>query len=255
MKMLAQRCGIDLTDYKKSAMLNRLVKRLRFLKIPDFDTYCNRLRIDLEEELIFINLITNSTTQFFREAHHFHYLEKILFPALLAKQNKIRIWSAGCSTGQEPYSIAMTIYDFIKDNQNIDVKILATDINSDALMTAEVGVYSQDEIKNFALLNKKKWFMELPNHQHFFQVKDELKKLVTFNQLNLIESWPMHGPFDIIFCRNVLIYFKQEICQQILARFWELLNTDGTLFLGHSESLYELREKYQSIGTTIFKKI
>lgn len=255
MSMLAKRCGIDLTDYKKSAMINRLLKRLHQLHIPDFDTYCKRLREDLEEEVIFINLITNSTTSFFREEHHFDYLRDKLIPDLISKKNKIRIWSAGCSTGQEAYSIAMVLCEKIPNIAQFDIKILATDINSDVLTTAEFGIYHHDAIKKLSIQRQKRWFKLLLNHDKCVEVSEQLKSLVTFNHLNLMDPWPMRGLFDIIFCRNVLIYFKQNIGQNIVTRFHQILEPNGTLFLGHSETLYDLRKNYQNVGKTIYQKI
>jgi chemotaxis protein methyltransferase CheR len=255
MKMLAKRCGIDLTDYRRQAIYNRLIKRLRLLNIQDFDSYCNLLRIDLEEEFIFINIITNLTTYFFRESYHFEYLEKILLPELIAKQNKIRIWSAGCSTGEEPYSIAMVLLENIPKIQKYDIKILATDINSDALRTAEQGSYDLDSVHKISSFRQQAWFQKDVDNSKMVNINSDLKQLITFKWLNLVDLWPMHGPFDIIFCRNVTIYFKNEISRQILARFNNLLEVNGALFLGHSETLHETREHYHTVGNSIYKKI
>jgi chemotaxis protein methyltransferase CheR len=255
MKMLAKRCGIDLMDYRRQAIYLRLVKRLHLLNIQDFDTYCNLLRMDLEEEFTFINIITNLTTHFFRENSHFEYLAKILLPELIVKKNKIRIWSAGCSTGEETYSIAMVLLENIPQIEKYDIKILATDINSDALRTAEEGVYDSDSVHKMSLFRQQTWFKKNIDNPGMFDIKSDLKQLITFKWLNLIDPWPMRGPFDIIFCRNVTIYFKSEISRQILSRFNNLLEVNGTLFLGHSERLHETREYYHAVGNSIFKKI
>ncbi len=258
MKILAKRCGIDLDEYKKEALFNRLIKRLRYLNLSNFDSYCHRLRIDITEEEKFINLITNSTTMFFREKHHLDYFKETLLPSLIANKNKIRIWSAGCSTGEEPYSLAIIVRETIADLSHLDIKILATDINSDALFNATKGIYEIKNIRKMSSLRQKKWFHiigENDSGDTLVQIDDTLKKLITFNQLNLMDAWPLHGPFDAIFCRNVLIYFKREPCQKILGKFHSLLEKNGVLFLGYSENLYGEDKKYTSIGQTTYMKV
>lgn len=256
MKMLANRVGIDLSEYQEEAIYNRLIRRLRILKLTDFEDYCQRLRVDIEEEEKFINLITNLTTSFFRENHHFQYLAHHLLPSLVAKKNKIRIWSAGCSTGEEPYSIAMVVREAITKLQNCDVKILATDVNSDALLIAQRGIYDMAALKKMSLARQKVWFHRVGDkNSHMFQVDDSLKELITFRQLNLMDIWPMHGPFDIIFCRNVVIYFKPTIRDKVLEKFDNLLEIGGVFISGYSETLQGIRKHYIPIGKTIYKKV
>lgn len=254
MTMLANRCGVDLLDYRREAIYHRLIARLRELNISDFDTYCRRLRVDLEEELIFINLITNVTTYFFREKHHFDYLSRQVLPDLIQKKNRIRLWSAGCSTGEEPYSIAMTIKETLKNINQYDIKILATDINSDALLTAKMGIYSRDAIKKLSITRQHQWFSPLEN-QNSVKVNDELKELITFNRLNLMQSWPMRGSFDVIFCRNVLIYFKSANSNRIINHFKDFLEVGGVLCLGYSENLHQQRDHFRSVGKSTYIKI
>jgi chemotaxis protein methyltransferase CheR len=253
LNMLASRCGIDLNSYDEQAVHNRLVKRIRYLKLPNFDVYCHKLRVDLEEEIKFINLITNPTTYFFRENHHFEYLAKTIIPGLLAVKNKIRIWSAGCSTGEEAYSLGMILHESIANIDNCDIKILATDINSDSLMKAEKGIYDADHVKKVSFIRQKIWFEKINETE--FQVNPKLREIITFNQLNLMDCWPIHGPFDVIFCRNVLIYFKEDITNTILAKFHDLLDAQGFLVLGYSENLYKQRKHFENLGRSTYKKI
>ena len=256
LKMLASRCGIDLKEYKRNLFYNRLYKRIRFLNLESIDEYCNLLRIDIEEELKFINLLTNPTTYFFREPHHFENLAKIFIPELLAHTNKIRIWSAGCSTGEEAYSIAIVLHETITNINNYDIKILATDINSESLNKAENGLYDCDEIEKISHLRQKIWFDKVNTaHGEFFQVSKKLKDLITFNQLNLMDPWPIKSTFDIIFSRNVLIYFQKDIIDIIIRKFYSLLNDNGILILGHSETLDENKFNLKNIGTTTYRKI
>lgn len=253
MKLLAGRCGIDLDDYRKEAIQNRLMRRLRQLDLDNFDDYCLRLRMDLEEEDIFRNLITNNTTAFFREAHHFEFLATIL-PELIKSKHSIRIWSAGCSTGEEPYSIAMVIKTLFPNNQH-DFKILATDISSDAIIAAERGIYSSEDLDRIPQ-RMQKFFSEIPNTiPPQFQIDNGIKGMVSFHELNLLDSWSFQNHLDIIFCRNVIIYFKKDVSQKILENFNDVLEPDGYLFLGHSENLQSLKDLYRNKGKTIYQKI
>lgn len=256
MKLLANRCGINLSDYRKDAIYNRLVRRLRLLGISDFDDYCHKLRFDLEEESIFINLITNNTTFFFRENHHFEYFAHKLLPELIAKKSKIRIWSSACSTGEEAYSIAMAVREVIPDLHKYDIKILATDINSDALTTAENGIYGMSHMDQISLERKNTWFNQVSDRgENLFQVSDSLRELISFERLNLVDAFPFHGPIDVIFCRNVLIYFNSGIRNQLLEKFNKIIPANGVLILGHSENLGKQRDLYETQGKTIYRKI
>lgn len=256
MTMLAKRVGINLMDYNEDALYNRIVRRLRILRVTDFDEYCYRLRIDLNEEIKFINLLTNITTYFFRENHHFEYLKHHILPELVSQKKKMRIWSSACSTGEEPYSIAMTIQETIRDLAQRDIKILATDVNSDALSTAESGIYKLSDIRKMNEQRQKLWFSPMNDTDKMFgTINPELKSLVTFRELNLMHTWPFHHMFDIIFCRNVLIYFNQEIVDMVLNRLDRVLNPGGYLILGYTESLNEIKKHYVSLGNTIYQKV
>ena len=251
--------GITLADSKMELVYGRLARRLRALNISSFDQYCRMLKTDPGDELNnFVNAITTNKTDFFREMHHFEYLTNTALPYLLKERKntkRIRIWSAGCSTGQEPYSIAMVIHDAVRDLANWDVKILATDIDSNVINTARNGVYQQEQIKLLPQDITKKWF-SYGSGENAGKVKvaEKLKDIISFKVLNLMEQWPMKGKFDILFCRNVVIYFNKSTQAVLFDRFAEYLQEDGILFIGHSESLHNISNKYDHIGQTIHKK-
>lgn len=256
MKMVAERVGIDIANYREDAIYNRLSKRLRELHLQSFDDYCRLLRIDISEEVKFINLITNITTYFFREKHHFEFIAKVLLPNLLAKKKKVRIWSAGCSTGEEPYSISIILHEANINMNEYDIKILATDVNSDALDTAQNGLYTLSQLKDVNQKRRKAWFHRVSKtNDNLFAINNDIKKIITFRQLNLVGQWPLLKSFDIIICRNVFIYFKPEIRRRILDKFSRLLAADGILILGFSENISEHSTQFKPIGNTIYKKI
>jgi len=239
---------------------SRLVRRLRHLEIDSFAAYCQRLQDGDEAEFIeFVNALTTNLTAFFRENHHFDFLANTALPGLLASrqaQRRIRIWSAGCSTGEEPYSIAMVVKEAQSGRNNWDIKILATDLDSNVLEKAQLGIYGDDRLKSVSMARKARFFEdrpELPVGEMI--VGSELRELITFKQLNLMESWPMKGPFDVIFCRNVVIYFDKDTQRRLFERYAGLLANDGYLIIGHSESLYRVTDKFELLGNTIYQKV
>ena len=256
MNVLTRRIGINIDDYCDTVIYNRLIRRLRTLKLPNFDSYCARLRTDIEEEEQFINLITNQTTSFFREEHHFDYICKHLLPDLFASQSKVRIWCAGCSTGEEAYTIAIALHEAIPNLHEYDVKILATDVNSEALYTAQTGCYETSRIHKLSPTRQRRWFHLLEGAQSpLVMVDRELKKNISFKHLNLNGLWPMRGSFDIVFYRNVSIYFRKDISDKILVKITKILNPGGVLVLGYSEGLHEMQGQFTTLHNTIFKKM
>lgn len=252
--------GIKLSDTKQDLVYRRLVQRLRQLGFSDFRQYCQHLENNTELELEqFVNAITTNTTAFFRERHHFDYLNEFLLSELSSKcksKRRLRIWSAGCSSGEEPYSIAITIKELIPDLHAWDIKILATDIDSGALAKARSGIYSQENVEGLSPSYLKRWFMKgRGKRQGLARIVPELQEIISFRSLNLLGPWPMRGPFDIIFCRNVIIYFGKTTKQQIINRFSDLQKSGSHLFLGHSESLIHFTERYRLIGKTIYKRV
>lgn len=253
---IASYYGIDIREHMEDTIYAKLVRRVRDLQLSDFDAYCRRLKASQEEQKKFINLITNLTTYFFREKYHFNYLEQKFFPNILAKKNKIRIWSAGCSTGEEPYSTAIIINECIPDIKKYDIKILATDINTDALHIAETGVYTANQFNHVSLKRKQNWFHEVERDGvKSFKVKDSLKELIVFKKLNLLDSWPMKNKFDLIICRNVIIYFTPWARNEVLNKFNDFQNVGGILILGYAENLYSIAKHYRSVSKNIYEKI
>ncbi|MBM3202799.1 protein-glutamate O-methyltransferase CheR [Candidatus Woesearchaeota archaeon] len=251
--------GIRVPDDKFDMFYCRLAKRIRLLKLPDFKAYCRYLRQHHEEEFTeFINAITTNLTAFFRENHHFEYLRNQAIPDWKRRkfnQKRIRIWSAGCSTGEEPYSIAMTLAENGIYPGAWDVKILATDLDTQVLAKASSGIYTQDRLEGVSHERLRKWFQKHRSAQvNQVRIKPELKPLITFRQLNLITPWKLAGPFDVIFCRNVLIYFDNPTKSGIIHRFADLIPPEQHLIIGHSESLHNLCDRFTGLGNTIYRR-
>lgn len=248
--------GIQLGEHKKNMVYSRLSRRLRSLDLKTFDPYCDILKCRDHPELgDFINAITTNLTSFFRENHHFEYLKNTVLPELIRKHQKdkrIRIWSAGCSVGEEPYSIAMVVRE--KVHPSWDVKLLATDLDTNVVAHGKAGVYESDRIESVSDERKKKWF-SCSSDGGSVKVKPSLQELITFKSLNLLEKWPIKGPFDVIFCRNVVIYFDKETQKKLFDRYADLLAPGGYLFIGHSESLHRVSDRFKSLGKTMYQKI
>ena len=249
--------GIALADHKQDMVYNRLVRRVRALGFRDFDRYFAYLSQHEEELSLFINALTTNRTSFFREKHHFEFLESHIIPELKqGHSRRLRFWSAGCSMGEEAYSLAITLLNSDFDPMNWDLKILATDIDSNVLNTAQVGVYTQGCSANLNDPDLKRWFYRgKGSQQGFIRARQALKSLISFRHLNLMDSWPMSGAFDVIFCRNVMIYFDQPTQEILLQRMAEQLKPGGYLFVGHSESLIRQQRQFQLIGRTIYRKV
>jgi chemotaxis protein methyltransferase CheR len=254
--------GITLPDYKRNMVYRRVSKRLMALNMPDFATYQDLLSSPRGQDEIefFVNALTTNKTEFFRENHHFEHLASVALPRLHGTRNiegrrKLRIWSAGCSTGQEPYSIAMTVFESEIDPARWDVKILATDIDTDVLEIGYSGVFPASEIQSIPLRLRQE-YVDLPEQENGIgRMAYGLRSLTIFNQLNLHGPWPMKAKFDIIFCRNVIIYFDKPSQRQLFDRFADQLSEGGYLYIGHSESLFKVTERFRSIGQSIYQKI
>jgi len=258
-ELVYQHTGIRMADNRRDLIYGRLSRRLRALGLQSFGAYCRLIEDGHGDELeAFTNAVTTNLTAFFREAHHFDYLADTLIPELLERNRKsrrIRLWSAGCSTGEEPYTLAMILRENIPDIHNWDIRILATDLDSNVLSTAAAGIYEQQNIQR-ALGNRlKRWFRKGSGaNQGKAKVLPELQELIVYKKLNLMESWPMKGPFDVIFCRNVLIYFDKPTQKKLFDRFAGILVEKGHLFIGHSESPLDLTDRYALIGQSIYQK-
>lgn len=230
--------GITLHEGKATLLYSRLAKRLRALGMTGFSDYCKLVSDPAsgkEERGLMVRSLTTNVTRFFREPHHFTHLGNTVLPPLLKsaeKGNKVRIWSAACSSGQEPYSIALTLLGRMADAARLDIKILATDIDSTVLAQARTGFYTPDAMEAVPADLRNRWFQKVDGG---FQAGEALRQLVTFRELNLIGNWPMRARFDAIFCRNVVIYFAEDTQAQIWQRFSPMLNDGGYLYIGHSE--------------------
>ena len=248
--------GIVLTEKKVSMVYSRISRRLRALKMTNCKDYLDYLDNNFAKESdIFINLLTTNLTAFFRESHHFDFLKNTLIPQWKAENKKsLRIWSSGCSIGQEAYSIAMVLAE-AGLSSIVDIKILATDLDSNVIETGKQGVYPLDSMESIPkkLANR---YVIANTQKKMIKVKDELRSMVHFKRLNLLEEWPLKSMFDVIFCRNVVIYFNRDTQKKLFNTYANYLpNDSGYLVIGHSESLKGLSERFESIGNTIYRKI
>lgn len=255
-----ERTGIVVKDEKFDMFYSRLCRRVRRLGLNNFSEYCDFLQDgNAEEEVLeLVNAITTNLTAFFRENHHFEYLRQSLIPELLKKNQdsrKIRIWSAGCSTGEEPYSLSMTLKESLSSAAGWNARILATDIDSNVLAKASKGVYPLDRVKGIPKPQLRRWFMRGKGDQSgFARLKPEVRSQIDFAQLNLMDNWSVDGPVDVIFCRNVIIYFDRDSKVKLIDRYADNLVEGGHLFIGHSESLFKISDRFELIGNTIYRK-
>ncbi|MGH8227939.1 MAG: CheR family methyltransferase [Steroidobacteraceae bacterium] len=252
--------GINLSDQKRELVYGRLSRRLRALNLASFREYRRRLAAEPRELVALVNAITTNLTAFFRERHHFDYLRKEVLEPLAAHpeaHRRVRIWSAGCSTGEEAYSIAMTVAETIPDLSSWDIRILATDLDSDVLARGRAGSYSADRTQSLGRERRARFFTEHRegNEGLAYRVSPALASMITFKQLNLMHSLPMKGPLDVIFCRNTVIYFDKDTQRDLFARMAALQHPGDTLFLGHSESLFQVSTDYELIGRTVYRRI
>jgi len=206
-----------------------------------------------------VNAITTNLTAFFRENHHFDYLAKSVVPELLngnAAHQEINIWSAGCSTGEEPYSLSITLLEAMSKTSGWAARILATDIDSNVLTRASSGIYAMERVNGLSSSQLKRWFQRGTGMQSGkVRLKPEVRKQIKFGQLNLMQNWTLDAPKDVIFCRNVIIYFDKDSKIRLIDRFADNLKPGGYLFIGHSESLYKLTDRFELLGKTVYRKV
>lgn len=257
--MLYTRFGIHLSDQKRILVAGRLTKRLRQLGFSSFKTYIEYLDADTSGSELseLINRITTNHTFFFREREHFDFLEKTVLPGI-AKQAgpgyPLRIWSAGCASGEEVYSTAMLLRSYYEQGGNIpDIGLLATDISLEALNNAQTGIYANARLEELPEKYRTKWFTRSGTDS--WSIHPEIKKMVLFKRLNLMaDRYPMKGQFDVIFCRNVMIYFDQDSRERVVNSLFAYLKTGGYLFIGHSESLRRDTCPFEYIKPAIYRK-
>ena len=255
-----ERTGIVVSDDKFDMFYARLSRRLRHLGLTSFADYCRHLRQDQggDEALELVNAITTNLTAFFRERHHFDFLREEIVPGFLSRHPKaapFRIWSAGCSTGEEPYSLAMTLLENWPRHRQDDLHLYATDIDSNVLATAATGIYPAERVRDLPPATLKRWFLRGKGGQAGkVRVKPELQRPLSFSQLNLLGPWHWDEPMQVIFCRNVIIYFGQEDKTRLVERFADALVDGGYLVIGHSETLKRANSPFEPVGRTIYRK-
>jgi chemotaxis protein methyltransferase CheR len=256
--LVKQVTGIALSDQKRELVYGRLARRLRALNIRSFREYRTLLAGDSDELVQFCNAITTNLTAFFREPHHFDHLRDEVLKPMVAKppaSRRFRIWSSACSTGEEPYTTAMTVLESIPDLRGWDIRILATDLDSDVLGKASRGVYLADRLRTLSSERRQKFFTPVPGAKEAsFAVTPGLRRLITFKQLNLMHPFPMKGPLEVIICRNVLIYFDKDTQRDLVGRMARLQRPGNLLYLGHSESLFQVSNDYTLISRTIYRR-
>lgn len=254
------RAGIMLGPQKSDLVYARLSKRVRKLGFRTFRDYCLLLTSpdgEAERDAV-VNALTTNLTRFFREPHHFEHLARTILPEVAripaqdGKRKRLRIWSAACSSGEEPYSIALTVLGAHPEAAMWDTKILATDIDTDVLGRARTARYMPSQVEKVPLHFRPGAFEPLPDGS--LRISRPIRSLISFKTLNLHGSWPMKGPFDAIFCRNVMIYFDRPIQTRLIDRMADMLVPGGALYLGHSESLHGVSRRFELTGRTIYRK-
>jgi chemotaxis protein methyltransferase CheR len=248
--------GIVLTEGKANLVYSRLAKRLRVIGLRTFREYCQLVESEngAGERQAMIGAMTTNVTRFFRESHHFDFIKAQVLPDLIAKAKKggrVRIWSAACSSGEEPYSTALTLLDLFPEAPRQDVLILATDIDINMLTKGRTAVYPESALSSIPAAYHNK--LEKQRHAEEFRIGEAARGLVRFNELNLLGSWPMRGKFDLIFCRNVMIYFDDATQNRIWAGFANIMQPRGVLCIGHSERIMTERQPFELVAQTTYR--
>jgi chemotaxis protein methyltransferase CheR len=260
--MIYADAGIYLNETKASLVYSRLSKHIRALGLSGFREYCELVASPdgAAERREMLSHLTTNFTRFFRENHHFDHLRDHVLPGLIARAKsggRVRLWSAACSDGQEPYSMALTVLSQFPNVFDYDFRILATDIDPKILAQARAGVYDESALETVTPTMRKQWFTEVNvNGRTKFEISEKVKKLITYNELNLMTQWPFKGNFDVIFCRNVVIYFDEPTQIKIWNRFATLLPVGGHLYIGHSERVAgEAKALFDNTGITTYRFI
>ena len=253
-----------MTSHKRALVTSRLSKRLRALKMNSFREYIDFVKNAKDEELTnFVNAVTTNKTDFFRENKHFEYMKSTFLPEWeknfkAGKVKNLRIWSAACSTGEEPYTIQMTLHEYFGANYDkYDIKVLASDIDTNVLAHGRAGIYKEESVEPIQENILRKYFLKgTGDKEGLYKVKDILKKNLFFRQLNFKdEDFDIHTQFDLIFCRNVIIYFDKEFQKELFNKFHRYLKDDSLVFIGHSETLFGVSDKFKYVASNIYKKI
>jgi chemotaxis protein methyltransferase CheR len=264
--VVREHCGISLSEVKKDLVRGRLARQIRTGGFASARDYIDYVFADRNGAGFagFIDAISTNLTSFFREEGHFQYLAQSLVPAWLAHHGSgsrcLLAWSAGCSTGEEAYSIAMTLMEAFRTapgSQTPEIRILASDISTRVLETARIGVYPDSRLAGVLPQHLSRYFHRLPSAaggETCYEISPQLRAMIRCRHLNLIDPWPFRGPFDLAFCRNVMIYFDEPARQELIGRFWDILRPGGLLFTGHSESLAGTKHHFRHIAPAIYQK-
>jgi len=261
-RVVYDHCGINLKEDKRELVQSRLAKLVRQHKFSSYSDYLDQVLKDPSSTGFtnFIDHISTNLTGFFRENQHFEYLQEVLLPRIIqtvpaSDPVRIRGWSAGCSSGEEPYSLAITLAEALQDVRRPNVKILASDISSRVIAAAREGYYSESQLAGIDTSIRRRYFdARMETSGRHYLVKKHLKEMILFKQINLMASWPITTPLDFIFCRNVMIYFDKPTQQRLISRFHGLLRPGGVLFIGHSESLSGIQHPFRYIAPTVYQK-
>lgn len=256
-----EHCGINLHMGKKELVRARLAKLIRIKGFHDFASYIQFVMDDKsgDEFTTLIDALSTNLTSFFREKQHFDFLQNEFFPQLVerkrrASSRRVRGWSAGCSSGEEPYSLAITMLESLSGGQ-WDIKLLATDIANSKLEIARRGVYDATRVESVPPACRTKYFIKNGTRGGYtYEATEALRQVICFQYLNLMEEWPVKGPVDFIFCRNVMIYFDKPTQEKLVNRYWDVLDKGGVLFTGHSESLTGIKHQFSYVQPTIYLK-
>lgn len=255
-RITIEQTGIELASGKRAMIVNRFSRRLNALNLTSFEEYLQLVSEPGNPEAAeFIDTVTTNLTYFFREPHHFDVLGNVVLPALAERLDPIkpiRIWSAGCSSGQEPYTLAITVResDVVRNRQ---VRILCTDIHTKLVRATQDGTYQNDHLRGLSDQRRSRWFKQMGDV--YWQAHEELRSMLICKQLNLFGPWPVKPGVDVIMCRNVLIYFNLSYQRKLLEGFSRLQDTGGYLFLGHSETLEGFKGVYKRVDNTVYERM
>lgn len=253
-RIVLERAGIKLGSNKRQLLSSRLRKRMRALELHSYAEYRSYLHANMEQEIgEFINVITTNLTSFFRENHHFEFLREHLDD--LPPVGPLRVWSAGCSTGEEAYSIAM-VHQESSAARRVPLHLTGTDIDTRCVTTAQAGIYPMESVRGLEHARLEQHFLRgRGGNEGRVRVRSELRNLIDFRPMNLLHGWTIDGPLDAIFCRNVVIYFDDDVQAVLFDRFAEILKPDGLIFIGHSENLQRVSGRFRNLGQTIYRRV
>lgn len=258
-EIVYEKSGISLSSGKESLVSARVAKRMRALNLDDYKAYLDLVLRDEtgEEVVLLLDAISTNVTSFFREPAHFEVLGALLEKWAAAGQKRFRLWSAACSSGEEPYTMGMTVSETLGAHRgDHDVRILATDISTRILRHSMAGVYTKERVQSIPPMLRDRYFAPCRgDNAGDFEVKDSLKSMVTFRRMNLSHTpFPLHGPLDVVFCRNVMIYFDNKVRAALLGEIYRLLKPGGYLFVGHAESLTGMMSSLKSVKPSVYVK-